>query len=100
MNRTTDHVDNKRTYPVYVTDITWNSNTIGSYRSKYEKHENAKDLPKQLMLDLQESVFVQANKNKAEFNDVIETFVYNHLTRRFGHEVYHCSIFLPLEDVQ
>jgi len=95
-----DSGSEQKSYQIYVTDITWNENTIGNYRSRSDKYENVENLPKQFSLDLQDGLLAQANKNPAEFNDVIETFVYNFLTRKFGHEVYHCSIFLPLEDEQ
>ena len=44
------------------------------------------------------SVLQQARGKKNVFNDVIESYIYNALTRKFGHEVYHCQIWLPLED--
>ena len=79
-------------YQVLITNIVWNKDTTGQYHIKYDKYDK---LPKQFTLDLPESVFNQAKKNV--FKDVIESFVYNFLTRKYNHEVNNCQIWLPLE---
>ena len=82
-------------YQVMITGIKWDSKTIGQY---YVKHDKAAELPQQFTLDLPENVLAQAKKKMNEFNDVVESFIYNFLTRKFGHEVNRCQVWLPLED--
>lgn len=76
---------------ILITNITWNKKAIHSHSGKEE------ELPEQFTLDLPENVVNQANKKGNDYNDVVESFVYNFLTRKFDHEVYSCSIWLPLE---
>ena len=83
-------------YQIIITGISWKADSIRQYMSKKDNEE----LPTQFTLDLPENVLNQANKPENVFKDVIETFVYNFLTRKFGHEVYSCSIWLPLEKAQ
>lgn len=82
-------------YQVMITGIKWDSKTIGQY---YVKHDKSGELPSQFTLDLPENVLNQANKKKEDFNDVVESFIYNFLTRKFGHEVNNCQIWLPLDE--
>ena len=86
--------DQSNKYQVLITDVKWNKDTIKSYKTKKDNES----LPDSFTLDLPMNVLNQAKKKNNVFNDVVETFVYNFLTRKFGHEVYHCSIWLPLED--
>lgn len=51
-----------------------------------------------MAFDIPQNVIENAYRVKDEFNDVIESYVYNALTRKFGHEVYSAQIWLPLED--
>lgn len=88
-------LDEKNHYQVLITGIYWDKKTIGQRYVKYDKYD---ELPSQFTLDLSESVLKQANKKPEEFNDVVETFCYNFLTKKFGHEVNNCQIWLPLED--
>lgn len=62
------------------------------------KKAHQSDLPEQISIDIPETVLQQANKNKANFNDIVEQFVYNLLYRKFSREVNYCQIWLPLED--
>lgn len=82
--------DNK--YVVFICNIHW-SNTARNYVKKSQNEE----LPTQMSLDIPESVLAQAQKNKANFNDIIEQFCYNLLTKKYGYEVYNCQIWLPLD---
>ena len=82
---------NPDAFHVIITGISWNKNAINAYRSK----KNDSELPDQFDLELPENVLNQASKPKNNFNDIVETYVYNFLTRKFGHEVYSCSIWLP-----
>ena len=76
-------------YQVLVCNIHWNNPT-----SHKQKHY---ELPAQLALDIPENVLNQARKKNNDFNDIIEQFAYNLLTRKFGCEVCSCQVWLPLE---
>lgn len=55
------------------------------------------ELPEQMTIDVPAAVLQQANKNKSSFNDIIEQFTYNLMTKKFGCELRYCQIWLPLE---
>ena len=84
---------NSGTYQVLITNITWNKDTIKHFKTKHDEDE----LPTQFALDIPATVIKQANKKGNVFNDIIETFVYNFLARKFNHEAYSCQVWLPLE---
>lgn len=79
-------------YQVIVCNISWSNNILASYAKK----DHRSDLPVQMSLDIPKSVLAQAKKSN--FNDVVEQFCYNTLTRKYGREVTTCQIWLPLED--
>ena len=81
-------------YQVLVCNIAWGSKAHSGAAKKILQS----DLPSQISLDIPEAVLQQANKNKANFNDIVEQFVYNLLYKKFGREVNCCQIWLPLED--
>lgn len=83
--------NNADAYQVIVCNIAWSNKATTAYAKKTNKAE----LPAQMSLDIPKSVLAEANKSKC-FNDVIETFCYNLLTRKYGHEVNSCQIWLPL----
>lgn len=83
-------------YQVIVTSITWNKKSIRANHVVQYSQEN--DLPTQMTYDIPEGVLQQARGKKNVFNDVIESYIYRALTNKFGHEVYHCQIWLPLEN--
>ena len=76
-------------YQVLVTQITWNKNTIKGFNKKSPVDQ----LPDQCSIDLPKQLASQ--ENTPNFKDNVETFIYNLLTRRHGHEVYSCQIWLP-----
>ena len=80
-------------YQVLVCNIAWGSKV----HSGAAKKINQSEMSSQISLDIPEAVLQQANKNKANFNDIIEQFVYNLLCKKFGREVNRCQIWLPLE---
>ena len=80
-------------YQVLVCNIAWGSKV----HSGAAKKINQSEMSSQISLDIPEAVLQQANKNKANFNDIVEQFVYNLLYKKFGREVNHCQIWLPLE---
>ena len=75
--------DNTAGSQVMICNIVWNGKSA--------------ELPKQLMFDIPEGVLEQANKNKNSFNDIIETFCYNALWRKFKCEVNFCQVWFPFE---
>lgn len=95
-NITSEIVNEANGYQILITGISWNKESTKSYRTKSDV--KVEDLPDQFTLDLPENIMNQAKKKNNVFNDVVESFVYNFLTHKFGHEVYHCQIWLPLED--
>ena len=84
-------------YQILISDIKWNSKSTRSY---VVKSDSDVDLPEQFTISLPENKFRQAKKqqkkSETEFRNVIESYVYDFLTHKFNHEVYSCSIFLPL----
>lgn len=78
-------------YQVLVTEITWNENNIKGYQK-----QTYDPLPSQFNIDLPKQLAAQ--EKLQSFKDNVEAFVYNLLTRKFGHEVYSCQIWLPLEE--
>ena len=81
-------------YQIIVTGITWSKDTIGKYRSKKDFSDK---LPDQMTFILPEAL--TKNSKDPNFNDEVETFVYNLLARRFNHVAHHCQIWLPTEEV-
>ena len=83
----------ENTYQVLVCHMHW----VPSPTKANKK--NGLDLPEQMTIDVPTAVLQQANKNKSCFNDIIEQFTYNVMTKKFGgYELRHCQIWLPLED--
>lgn len=80
-------------YQVIVANIFWNSKSKTNSRK-----ENKDELPTQMSLNIPDQVLKEANKNKNNFNDIVEQFCYNLLTRKYGKEVTSCQIWLPFEN--
>lgn len=76
-------------YQILVCNIHWDS------KSALRKVK-VDELPVQLALDVPENVLNQASKKNNVFNDIVEQFAYNLLTRKFGCEVSSCQVWLPL----
>lgn len=93
-----DENEQNNGYQILVVGITWDSKSTKSYRTK--KEIKISDLPSQFTLEVPENVLNQANKKNNVFNDIIEDYTYRTLTKIFGHEVLHCQIWLPLENVK
>ena len=79
---------------VYVNDITWNSKTTSSYQSRRDKNAEVETLPSQLVFDIPATVMEQVKKDSKNEHDIIEQFIYNTLTRKYMHEVWHCQIWI------
>lgn len=58
-------------------------------------NEKINDRPEMSILDIPEGIMKTKNK-KNVFEDNVESFVYNTLTKKYGAEVSHCQIYLPL----
>lgn len=80
-------------YQVMITAISWSPNTIKQFKSKYDAKQK---LPDSMTFDIPTNVLQQA-KASGSFNDTIESYLCNSLTRKFGHEVYGCQIWLPFD---
>ena len=83
--------DETENYQIIVCNIHYD-------RSTASRRVNFNDLPEQLALDIPSSVLNQAKKSKNDFNDVIEQFAYNVLSRKFGVDVCSCQVWLPLAE--
>lgn len=53
-----------------------------------------KNLPEFFVLDLPERITQLPDKSDQKYLDLIETFVYNTLTKKFQTEVEHCQIWI------
>lgn len=81
-------------YQVIVTGITWSKETLGKYRSK---KDFTSKLPEQTVFVIPQSI---ASKEGApDFNDMVETFVYNLLAKKYNHIANRCQIWLPFETI-
>ena len=78
-------------WQVFVNDMSWSSMPI-------RQMKRAKELPAQLTYDVPENVIIQARKPKNVFNDIIETHVYNALTKRYAHELSHAQIWIMFDE--
>lgn len=82
------------TYQVMVANIAWKKESNRQFRSKYDAK---KELPDQMAFDIPIDRITKFQKHPSTFNDEIESYIYNTLTGKFGHEVLHCQIYLPLD---
>lgn len=73
---------------VIVVNIAYNPISMDGTRSK------RKDLPKFFVLDLPERITQIPDKSEQKYFDLIETFVYNTLTKKFQTEVESCQIWI------
>lgn len=79
-------------YNVIVTGLKWNNESVGKYRSK---KDFLNKLPEQTVVVLPENV--TKHKNSDNFYDIVESFVYTYLMKRYNHIANYCQIWLPLE---
>ena len=84
--------ENLDEYQVIVANIFWNHKSRTN-----SKKDNGTELPTQMSLTIPDQVLQQARKVKNNFNDIIEQFCYNLLSRKYGKEVTSCQIWLPFE---
>ena len=86
---TVEAVESNDLYQVFVNDITWSKDTIGKFRSKHSPYDQ---LPRQMSFILPDSIVKK--ENSKDFYDIVETFIYNLLAKRYNRIVYHCQIWL------
>lgn len=75
-------------YQIQVVNIAWGRD-VGERGKK-------KDRPSDTVLDVPGEI-MKHQKNQTKFMELIESFTYNILTRKYGAEVYSCQIYLPVE---
>ena len=80
-------------YNVFVVNMSWSKNSIRPMKKK-----DSIEFPEALQLEIPENVLRQAQKKTNVFEDIIETYVYNTLTKKYGYELWHCQIWLPLTE--
>lgn len=67
------------------------------YGRELNTSKKIKEKPEMVVLDVPEEIL--KNKNKGQkFLDMIESFAYNTVTRKYGAEVHICQVYLPLDD--
>lgn len=76
---------------VIATGIIWNKTPKGQFHSYRDTLPD--DLPDSFTFDLPEDVYdrVKSATSQDAANDILETFTYNFLTKKFNHEVFSCS---------
>ena len=55
------------------------------------------DRPESITLDLPKSI-VETERDRDTFDDLVEAFAYNTISRMAGAYVSSCQVFLPLDD--
>ena len=89
-----DEENNQLGYQLIIANIKWNKDTVKQYRSKKDFYDK---LPEQLTVILPEQL--AQKENQSDFNDIVESWVYNFLAKRFNHIAHRCQIFLPFKSV-
>jgi hypothetical protein len=89
-----DETENEIVNPaqVIVTGITWSKDSLSKFASK---KDFSSKLPEMFTFDLPATILSQ--EEKPNYYDIVETFVYNFLMRRFNHIAYRCQIWLPIK---
>ena len=80
--------ENAEGYQIQVVNISWGRD-VGERSKKKEK-------PSETVLDVPEEI-MKHRKNPTRFMELVESFTYGLLTRKYGAEVYSCQIYLPPE---
>lgn len=88
-----DETNTPEGYQLMIVNIKWDKETIGKYRSKKDFSDK---LPDQMSVILPESL--ARKENTPDFNDTVETWVYNFLAKRFNHIAHYCQIWLPVPE--
>jgi hypothetical protein len=84
----TDMVEREDGYWIQVVNIVWGRD-VGERKKKEKPSETVLDVPEEILKN---------RKNGERFLELVETFAYNVLMRKYGAEVMNCQIYLPTED--
>lgn len=89
-----DETNKQDGYQILIVGIKWSKDTIGKFRSKKDFSDK---LPEQMTVVLPENIAIK--ENDLEFNNLVESWTYNFLAKRFNHIANYCQIWLPLKEV-
>lgn len=71
---------------------------VNAHFSTYSRDgqkSSKKKLPSSFILDLPERITMYEDKASQRYYDLIETFVYNTLSKKFQTDLWSCQIWLP-----
>jgi hypothetical protein len=77
---------------MYITNIKWHK--IQNHVFGFNKDIKFNTLPDQMVLEIPQNI-QNTNVSEDKLKDIIESFVYNTLTKKYGYEVNNCQIWLP-----
>ena len=83
----TTSIDDNHGYQILISNIKFGGKVLNS---------KIKDRPTDAVLDVPEGI-LRTKSDKQKFEDTIESFAYNTLSRKYGKEVSYCQVWLPLE---
>lgn len=83
----TTNIDDNHGYQILISNIKFGGKVLNS---------NIKDLPSDAVLDVPEGI-LRTQTDKKKFEDAVESFAYNTLSRKYGKEVSYCQVWLPLD---
>ena len=82
-------VETDNGYQILVVNLTYDREKL---RNK------SKDIPDPLILTVKDEKILGLDHFSQDFNDAVETFVYDLVHSKYGTELYRCQIYLPLEN--
>ena len=71
--------------------------TVVNIKYGNEFSKRSKDRPEMVTLDVPEALLKMKDEDGEKFLELVESFAYNTVTRKYGAEVTHCQIYLPIE---
>ena len=83
----TTTIDEDHGYQILISNIKFGGNVLNS---------KIKDRPSDAVLDVPEGI-LRTRADKQKFEDNIESFAYNTLTRKYGKEVSYSQVWLPMD---
>ena len=86
-----ENIENGSGYQITVVNIKYGNELSGK----------RKERPEMTTLDVPEALLKIKNKGDMEkFEDAVEAFAYNTVTRKYGAEVVRCQVYLPIEGLE
>lgn len=79
-------------YQAIAVNIKWDRDAVSQYRGKKSYYDR---LPEQITVTIPESIVQK--RSTPEFYDLVETWMYGFLAKRFNHVANRCQVFLPLD---